>query len=410
MTTFIIDPGHGGVELAGNSTPFGIVGPTGLREKDVTLDLAKRLSSRLGGNVALTRNADNNLSLAQRIAIANRGNAEVFLSVHADCRPSSARGAEVWVHNRAGPASMALAGALARQLRQLGGGADIHPGALSVLSPEHHARSTAACLVELDNLKNPAAERCLRDPAWLNAVATALAQGACEERVSYGQGTAALEESEDLWVTRLADAIPRDRDLERLETIHYVTEVIEALHVALEIVSVEALAAIALKIGGEALMDLMLTIGELAEGVLTFLAPAAAVLGELAVLALPYAQASQEIAQRYATKGFAYGVVFAVDGHQPKDILNEGSVWSPSFPDNPLVDDAQRIQLHAYQIGMLAGLKNGRELTFQQRKNFWSDLINRDQGRLVDWKSERMAPSDLFYADAAGLFIAAHLR
>lgn len=79
VRTIVIDPGHGG------SDP-GAIGPTGLREKDVTLKLGKRIAEKLRKeldvNVILTRETDQDISLEQRAAIANEAHADLFLSVH----------------------------------------------------------------------------------------------------------------------------------------------------------------------------------------------------------------------------------------------------------------------------------------------------------------------------------------
>ena len=79
-----IDAGHGG------SDP-GATGPTGLREKDVTLDLALRLQKILtehGAKVVMTRSNDSFVDLYERTAIAERNGAEVFLSIHINANPS----------------------------------------------------------------------------------------------------------------------------------------------------------------------------------------------------------------------------------------------------------------------------------------------------------------------------------
>jgi N-acetylmuramoyl-L-alanine amidase len=90
----VIDPGHGGIEQ-------GAVGPTGLREKDVTLDLARRLKTSLEKNedisVVLTRDEDRLVGLDERTAIANHNRATLFLSIHLNAsRRTTARGAETY--------------------------------------------------------------------------------------------------------------------------------------------------------------------------------------------------------------------------------------------------------------------------------------------------------------------------
>ncbi|MDH3626360.1 MAG: N-acetylmuramoyl-L-alanine amidase [Acidobacteriota bacterium] len=93
-TVVVIDPGHGGVEN-------GAVGPTGLREKEVTLDLARRLRRALqdepGISVVLTRDDDRLVGLDERTAIANHNRADLFLSIHLNAAPRSrASGAETY--------------------------------------------------------------------------------------------------------------------------------------------------------------------------------------------------------------------------------------------------------------------------------------------------------------------------
>lgn len=77
--TVVLDPGHGGHDT-------GAVGPTGLMEKDVVLDLALRLrrllTRRLGMRVIMTRSDDVFVPLQERTAIANRARADFFLSLH----------------------------------------------------------------------------------------------------------------------------------------------------------------------------------------------------------------------------------------------------------------------------------------------------------------------------------------
>jgi N-acetylmuramoyl-L-alanine amidase len=93
----VIDPGHGGHDT-------GTIGPNGLLEKDLVLDVAKRLGrlleSRLGAEVVYTRQDDTFIPLETRTAIANRERADLFISVHANSsRDSDARGVETYYLN-----------------------------------------------------------------------------------------------------------------------------------------------------------------------------------------------------------------------------------------------------------------------------------------------------------------------
>lgn len=76
----VIDPGHGGHDV-------GAVGPSGLQEKGVVLDISKKLGRRLqehGLEVVYTRTEDEFVSLDDRTAIANDERADLFISVHAN--------------------------------------------------------------------------------------------------------------------------------------------------------------------------------------------------------------------------------------------------------------------------------------------------------------------------------------
>ena len=94
IQVIVVDAGHGGSET-------GATGPAGLLEKDVTLDVAKRLqaglSRKLGVKVILTRDDDRQVSLDERTAIANHERADLFLSVHVNASLArEARGAETY--------------------------------------------------------------------------------------------------------------------------------------------------------------------------------------------------------------------------------------------------------------------------------------------------------------------------
>ena len=76
----VIDPGHGGLDP-------GAIGIGGLKESDVVLDVSKRVKNLLsekGVNVRMTRNREVNLDLPPRVSIANRTDADIFVSIHAN--------------------------------------------------------------------------------------------------------------------------------------------------------------------------------------------------------------------------------------------------------------------------------------------------------------------------------------
>jgi N-acetylmuramoyl-L-alanine amidase len=105
----VIDAGHGGHDT-------GTIGPTGLMEKDLCLDVALRLGKivkqRLpGAEVVFTRSDDSFIPLEERTAIANEAHADLFISIHANSsQDHGARGIETYYLNLKGsPEAMEVA-------------------------------------------------------------------------------------------------------------------------------------------------------------------------------------------------------------------------------------------------------------------------------------------------------------
>jgi N-acetylmuramoyl-L-alanine amidase len=93
----VIDPGHGGHDT-------GTIGPNGLKEKDLVLEVGRRLGklleTRLGAEVVYTRKDDTFIPLETRTAIANQERADLFVSIHANSsRDPDARGVETYYLN-----------------------------------------------------------------------------------------------------------------------------------------------------------------------------------------------------------------------------------------------------------------------------------------------------------------------
>jgi N-acetylmuramoyl-L-alanine amidase len=105
----VIDPGHGGHDT-------GTIGPTGLMEKDLCLDVALRLGKIIqqklpGAEVIYTRSDDTFIPLEERTRIANEAKADLFISIHANAsRDTGARGIETYYLNLKGsPEAMEVA-------------------------------------------------------------------------------------------------------------------------------------------------------------------------------------------------------------------------------------------------------------------------------------------------------------
>ena len=184
----VLDPGHGGSEP-------GAVGPSGLREKDLNLDIARRVRDRLaaqGATVVLTRDLDVRMTLATRGAIARSLHPLAFVSIHHNAAPigrSSTPGTELY-HQLADPQSRRLSGLLWEELqaRLAPFGTDWavgdQPGARarrSVLTGDdfygvlRHSHGVPAVLTEAAYLTNPAEDALLNTDAFRDAEADALA-------------------------------------------------------------------------------------------------------------------------------------------------------------------------------------------------------------------------------------------
>jgi N-acetylmuramoyl-L-alanine amidase len=94
----VIDAGHGGHDT-------GAIGPTGVREKDVTLALAKLVKEKLNAElpdieVIMTRDDDRTLALQDRTNTANSAAADLFISIHCNASPHRrVRGVETYYLN-----------------------------------------------------------------------------------------------------------------------------------------------------------------------------------------------------------------------------------------------------------------------------------------------------------------------
>ena len=97
VARIVIDPGHGGFDT-------GTIGPSGLREKDLVLDIGLRLrkliETQTNSEVFMTRSTDKFIPLEERTAIANENGADLFISIHANAsRDHRVRGIETYFLN-----------------------------------------------------------------------------------------------------------------------------------------------------------------------------------------------------------------------------------------------------------------------------------------------------------------------
>ncbi|WP_114417266.1 N-acetylmuramoyl-L-alanine amidase [Marinospirillum perlucidum] len=137
-----IDPGHGGEDP-------GAIGPSGTLEKDVVWELSRRLADIINEDPAfeaiLTRTGDYYIGLRQRVELARRARADLFLSIHADAyRSPEPQGTSVYVLSQRGASSES-----ARWLADSENRADLIGGVEGVLTLGDKDETLAGVLVDL---------------------------------------------------------------------------------------------------------------------------------------------------------------------------------------------------------------------------------------------------------------------
>ncbi|WP_322743540.1 N-acetylmuramoyl-L-alanine amidase family protein [Vasconcelosia minhoensis] len=171
QVTVVIDPGHGGRDP-------GAVGIGGLQEKQVVNDISYQVADNLrqaGVNVVLTRDSDYELELEDRVQIAERANANLFVSIHANAislsRPD-VNGLETYYASSLG---QRLAQAIHSTVLQTMGMRDrgVRQARFYVI----RNTSMPATLVETGFVTGAEDQPNLRDPAWRSRMAAAIAQG-----------------------------------------------------------------------------------------------------------------------------------------------------------------------------------------------------------------------------------------
>ena len=180
MPTIVIDPGHGGSAKIGGSSANNAVGPGGMLEKDVTLDVALRLAPLVqaqGHQVALTRDTDTNLGLSARAHVARDREANAFVAIHFNGFNGRAQGTETFVHSGSGAASTTLAKFVQQFLLAVTQHTDrgVKRARFGVLSPASHHPATAACLVEVSFMDVAQEEQRLAQDAYRQGIAEGLA-------------------------------------------------------------------------------------------------------------------------------------------------------------------------------------------------------------------------------------------
>ncbi|MDH7481569.1 MAG: N-acetylmuramoyl-L-alanine amidase [Armatimonadota bacterium] len=168
----VLDAGHGGRES-------GAIGPGGLMEKEVNLDITRRLARELrkkGARVVLTRTKDVTVSLDERPLIAAAAKADILISIHNNSVPSSAdpikaRGVSTyWYH----PQAMELSEYIYRRALEVGvpGFGNIYSN-LAIIRPHR----MIAVLIEGAFMSNPDEEALLATQEFRQKLADSILKG-----------------------------------------------------------------------------------------------------------------------------------------------------------------------------------------------------------------------------------------
>ena len=183
----VIDPGHGVIRDTGLTDP-GAVGPTGLTERDVVMDISNKLAGILeekGAEVILTRNGSStNLTLHGRAQLANSLDADLFVSVHANASPNrDIAGTSTFFYApednpRLGPQRFQrtrLAQLVQQSMVEHGGRRDI--GIEQRPFVVIRETNMPSILVEAAFISNPTEEQLLADPEFRARIAKGIAEG-----------------------------------------------------------------------------------------------------------------------------------------------------------------------------------------------------------------------------------------
>lgn len=164
-----IDAGHGGKDP-------GALGAT-VEEKWIALDVANRVAQKLqnsGIDVVMTRDSDYFVELAERANIANRHQADIFISIHCNSSVASACGAEMWIYPDTDKDRVIASNILQRLVERTGmTNRGIGEQNFAVL----RLTKMPAVLVELGFISNPQEEQIMKTFDYQDQASTAIVEG-----------------------------------------------------------------------------------------------------------------------------------------------------------------------------------------------------------------------------------------
>lgn len=173
--TIVLDPGHGGEDK-------GSIGPGGLVEKDITLDIAKRLKHKLEAGsfeveVLLTRTSDYSVSIRDRVGFANFRDASLFITLHTNGGPTqSSKGFEIWYDEDSHEESEMLGTLISKNLGGILHDRGTRKGRLLL-----RGLKMPSLLLEIGFITNPLEEARLKDDSFKDRISSAI----CEAILMY---------------------------------------------------------------------------------------------------------------------------------------------------------------------------------------------------------------------------------
>lgn len=168
----VIDPGHGGESVGASYS--------GVNEKDLTLSISMMVQDLLeeaGVQVIMTRKTDQDVGLYDRTALANRLDADLFVSVHCNASETNLSAAGIYTAAyQQGTEGWALAELLRRTMMEETGAGDMGTEARPNLAVLHTSRMPAA-LVECGYMSTPEELALLVEPGYQAKLAQGIANG-----------------------------------------------------------------------------------------------------------------------------------------------------------------------------------------------------------------------------------------
>jgi N-acetylmuramoyl-L-alanine amidase len=194
-----LDAGHGGKDNGATSAV------TGQREKDLTLDMVKRIRAELGGGfrTILMRSDDTFVDLDDRVVRANRHGDAVLISMHFNSGPSPVRGPETYYWR---VDSHGLAVRLQRAMEGTSPAEESNRGLVRRRLRLTRNPEIPCVLLEGGYLSNSAEARLVADPGYRQALAKSIAHAIRQQAAHGDTGTGPLPEPINAPPSRPTDA------------------------------------------------------------------------------------------------------------------------------------------------------------------------------------------------------------